>query len=256
MPQPCQAASNAGQMLSGKSIKAMVLLVSSRVRFDRRQPCRGRGCGQAAGAGRGDEPVQSCPEYADVILPVRRSLPETSGTFVNAKAVRKASTAWSSPLGETRPAWKVLRVLAMLGLDFSRVRASKPSGPALGDAVALPGGHNNAGRHPSAGRGACRNWPTSIYAPTRLVRRSPRCRPRPTPGSVASLPRCGPNWAWRGAQVKVSPDAGHLPADVLTAMPGRRGARAHPAATTATLGAASAPSASKRIRRCRETTDD
>ncbi|MEO8121798.1 MAG: molybdopterin-dependent oxidoreductase, partial [Rhodoferax sp.] len=47
---------------------------------------------------------------------------ETSGTFVNAEGRAQSFHAVVKPLGETRPAWKVLRVLANLmdvpGFDF------------------------------------------------------------------------------------------------------------------------------------------
>ena len=55
--------------------------------------------------------------YADVILPVA-PFTETSGTFVNTEGKWQSFNAVVRPLGETRPAWKVLRVLGnLLGLD-------------------------------------------------------------------------------------------------------------------------------------------
>ncbi len=52
-------------------------------------------------------------EYADVLLPIA-PFTETSGTFVNTEGVVQNFNGVVSPLGETRPAWKVLRVLANL----------------------------------------------------------------------------------------------------------------------------------------------
>ncbi len=49
-------------------------------------------------------------EWADVMLPVA-PFTETSGTFVNAEGRAQSFKAATAPLGDTRPAWKVLRVL-------------------------------------------------------------------------------------------------------------------------------------------------
>jgi NADH-quinone oxidoreductase subunit G len=55
-------------------------------------------------------------EYADVLLPIA-PFAETSGSFVNCEGRLQGFNAVVKPLGETRPAWKVLRVLGnMLGL--------------------------------------------------------------------------------------------------------------------------------------------
>jgi NADH-quinone oxidoreductase subunit G len=49
-------------------------------------------------------------EWADVMLPVS-PFTETSGTFVNAQGLAQSFKGTVSPFGQTRPAWKVLRVL-------------------------------------------------------------------------------------------------------------------------------------------------
>ncbi|MET3129911.1 NADH-quinone oxidoreductase subunit G [Oxalobacteraceae bacterium GrIS 1.11] len=55
-------------------------------------------------------------EYADVLLPIS-PFAETSGTFVNCEGRAQSFNGTVKPLGETRPAWKVLRVLGnILGL--------------------------------------------------------------------------------------------------------------------------------------------
>ena len=60
-------------------------------------------------------------EYADCLLPVS-PFTETSGTFVNTEGRVQSFYAVAQPLGETRPAWKVLRVLGNLleqaGFDY------------------------------------------------------------------------------------------------------------------------------------------
>jgi len=60
-------------------------------------------------------------EYAHVLLPIA-PFTETSGTFINAEGRVQGFKGVVQPLGETRPAWKVLRVLGNLleldGFDY------------------------------------------------------------------------------------------------------------------------------------------
>jgi NADH-quinone oxidoreductase subunit G len=56
-------------------------------------------------------------EYADVLLPVS-PFSETSGTFVNCEGRAQSFNGTVKPLADTRPGWKVLRVLGnILGLS-------------------------------------------------------------------------------------------------------------------------------------------
>jgi len=56
-------------------------------------------------------------DYADVLLPIA-PFTETSGTFINTEGRVQSFNAVVRPLGEVRPAWKVLRVLGnLLGLE-------------------------------------------------------------------------------------------------------------------------------------------
>ncbi|NJM32024.1 MAG: molybdopterin-dependent oxidoreductase, partial [Limnobacter sp.] len=56
-------------------------------------------------------------EYADVLLPIA-PFTETSGTFINMAGMAQTFKATVKPLGECRPAWKVLRVLGnLLGFE-------------------------------------------------------------------------------------------------------------------------------------------
>ena len=117
--QPQTSGQNAAQMLSG-SCKAVVLL----------------GCEPAADSAAGAAAVAALQQadmvvslnafktnldVADVLLPIS-PFTETSGTFVNAAGLAQSFHAVVKPLGETRPAWKVLRVLCNLmgipGTDF------------------------------------------------------------------------------------------------------------------------------------------
>ena len=62
-------------------------------------------------------PFRQGMDYADVLLPVA-PFSETSGTFVNAEGRAQGFNGSTRPLGDTRPGWKVLRVLGNL-LDLS-----------------------------------------------------------------------------------------------------------------------------------------
>jgi NADH-quinone oxidoreductase subunit G len=62
-------------------------------------------------------PFKHGAEYADVLLPVS-PFTETAGTFVSCEGRVQSFHGVVKPLGDTRPAWKVLRVLGnLLGLD-------------------------------------------------------------------------------------------------------------------------------------------
>ena len=61
-------------------------------------------------------PFKTNLDISDVLLPIA-PFSETSGSFVNAEGRLQSFHAVVRPLGETRPAWKVLRVLGnLLGL--------------------------------------------------------------------------------------------------------------------------------------------
>ena len=112
--QPVNGGFNAGQMLAG-SLKAVILL-NNEPEFD-----SAAGASAKAALGKAQMVVSMNPfkanmDFCDVVLPVS-PFTETSGTFVNAEGRIQSFHAVVKPLGETRPAWKVLRVLAnMLNL--------------------------------------------------------------------------------------------------------------------------------------------
>ncbi len=66
-------------------------------------------------------PFKANMEFSDVLLPIA-PFTETSGSFVNAEGRVQSFHAVVKPLADTRPAWKVLRVLANLmgvqGVDY------------------------------------------------------------------------------------------------------------------------------------------
>jgi NADH-quinone oxidoreductase subunit G len=75
-------------------------------------------------------------DYADVLLPIA-PFSETAGTFVNCEGRAQSFNGTVKPLLETRPAWKVLRVLGnLLGLEgFDYETAESIRDEALGKGV-------------------------------------------------------------------------------------------------------------------------
>jgi NADH-quinone oxidoreductase subunit G len=70
-------------------------------------------------------PFKANMSFSDVLLPIA-PFTETSGTFVNAEGRVQGFHAVVKPLGDTRPAWKVLRVLAnLLGLPGFEFESSQ-----------------------------------------------------------------------------------------------------------------------------------
>jgi NADH-quinone oxidoreductase subunit G len=67
-------------------------------------------------------PYGTAKEYAHVILPIG-TFAETSGTYVNLEGLWQSVPGAAFPVGESRPAWKVLRVLGNLlslpGFDYT-----------------------------------------------------------------------------------------------------------------------------------------
>lgn len=117
--QPQTGGLNAAQMIAG-GLKAAILLNN--------EPAFDTAAGQQAlqGLNKSEMVVTLSPfkanmEISDVLLPIA-PFTETSGTFVNAEGRVQSFHAVVKPLAETRPAWKVLRVLANLlgvqGVDY------------------------------------------------------------------------------------------------------------------------------------------
>ncbi|SMG00461.1 NADH-quinone oxidoreductase subunit NuoG [Burkholderia singularis] len=78
-------------------------------------------------------------DYADVLLPIA-PFTETAGTYVNAEGRVQSFNGVVRPLGDTRPAWKVLRVLGnLLGLpNFEYETSDEVRIAALGDGEIAP----------------------------------------------------------------------------------------------------------------------
>ena len=146
-------------------------------------------------------------QIADVMLPIA-PFTETAGTFVNAEGRVQGFHGVVRPLGESRPAWKVLRVLANLldlpGFDFET--ADDVRNAALGGADVAARLDNRAvaaaGSASAAPAGLERVADVPIYSTDPLVRRAPslqltRDALAPTVGVPAAL--------WE--QLGLTPDA-------------------------------------------------
>jgi NADH-quinone oxidoreductase subunit G len=120
-------------------------------------------------------------DYADVLLPVA-PFSETSGTFVNCEGRVQSFHAAAKPLGETRPAWKVLRVLgnlcAVAGFDHTsseEVRAEVFGGAAPEFVAGLENGLSETALslNPVAANGLQRLADVPIHFADPLARRAP-----------------------------------------------------------------------------------
>jgi len=113
-------------------------------------------------------------DYADVMLPIA-PFTETSGTFINTEGRAQSFKGAVKPLGDARPAWKVLRVLGNLldvpGFDFDTSEAVRDEAGIAGnlsnhiEGLALKG----AAVTPA---GLQRVADVPIYAADALVRRA------------------------------------------------------------------------------------
>ena len=167
--QPQSGGLNAAQMLAG-GLKAALLLNT--------EPVEDSAAGAKAVAALAAmqmvvtlSPFKTNMAFSDVLLPIA-PFTETSGSFVNAEGRLQSFHAVVKPLAETRPAWKVLRVLAnMLGLPQLAFETSQD---VLKQISATPLNLNNACSSEVRMAGAV-DTPcvASIYQLDSLVRRAP-----------------------------------------------------------------------------------
>ncbi|MBW8714897.1 MAG: NADH-quinone oxidoreductase subunit G [Variovorax paradoxus] len=167
---------DAGRMLAaGSGLKAVLLLNNEPV-FD-----------SAAGAAAADaignaqmvvtlSPFKANLEFSDVLLPIA-PFTETPGTFVNAEGRVQGFHAVVKPQGETRPAWKVLRVLAnLLGLPGFAFESTADVLRTIGDNGAVPANAlDNATAAKAVALSGAAPAPVvaSIYQLDSIVRRAP-----------------------------------------------------------------------------------
>jgi NADH-quinone oxidoreductase subunit G len=167
--QPQTGGKHAGQMLAG-GLKA-ALLLNNEPEFD-----SAAGAAAAHNLAQAEMVVTLSPfkanmAFSDVLLPIA-PFTETSGSFVNAEGRLQSFHAVVKPLAETRPAWKVLRVLANL-LDIPGV-AFETSQEVLARATAKPLVASNAIRTDIRLAGpVTAPAVASIYQLDGIVRRAP-----------------------------------------------------------------------------------
>jgi NADH-quinone oxidoreductase subunit G len=170
---PGQGGLNAGQMLVG-GLKAAILLNN--------EPALDTAVGAQGLASAGMvvtlSPFKTNLDISDVLLPIA-PFTETSGSFVNAEGRLQGFHAVVRPLGDTRPAWKVLRVLGNLldlpGFDADSsqaVLASVLPGVANGDVVDAARLSNTTSAAIDTAPAEVEPCVASIYQLDGLVRRS------------------------------------------------------------------------------------
>jgi NADH-quinone oxidoreductase subunit G len=156
-------------------------------------------------------PFRHGTQYADVLLPIS-PFTETAGTFVNCEGRAQAWNGVVKPLGETRPAWKVLRVLGSLlglaGFEFDSIEDVRASLPSAADVAArLANGTRVAITTPMAAPSPMeRVADVPIHFADPLVRRAPSlqqtadAKPPRAGLNALSLARLG---VAEGAQVRI-----------------------------------------------------
>ncbi|MDT6961041.1 NADH-quinone oxidoreductase subunit NuoG [Cupriavidus sp. SZY C1] len=118
---PQQGGANAQAMLD--TPRRAYIVLNAEVEFDTADARKALAALQQAGTVVVLSPFRSeaAMQYADVILPIT-PFTETAGTFVNAEGRAQSFNGVVRALGESRPGWKVLRVLGNLldvpGFDF------------------------------------------------------------------------------------------------------------------------------------------
>ncbi len=170
---PGQGGANAGELLSSKPAKALLLLNIDPA-LDSANPAAGVKAVNAAEMVVVMSPFKSGMDYADVLLPTA-PFTETSGSFVNAEGRLQSFVGVAKALGETRPGWKILRVLgSLLGLSgFGQDSSEQVRNEALGVDADLTSRLSNAsGAAVQFGSAAAieRLADVPIYATDALVR--------------------------------------------------------------------------------------
>jgi NADH-quinone oxidoreductase subunit G len=130
---PGEGGLNAGQMLA-QPMRALFLLNTEPV-LDAADAAAARRALSASGLVVALTPFRdACADIADVMLPIG-TWTETAGTFVNAEGRVQSFHGVIKAMGDARPAWKVLRVLAnLLGLPgFDHDTADAVRAEALGN---------------------------------------------------------------------------------------------------------------------------
>ncbi|WP_310388310.1 molybdopterin-dependent oxidoreductase, partial [Roseateles sp.] len=224
---PQQGGLNAGQMLSDAGLKGLLLLNTDPV-LDSANAAAAAKALAAAEMVVVMSPFKTGLDYADVLLPTA-PFTETSGTFVSAEGRAQSFVGVVKALGETRPGWKILRVLGnLLALDgFAQDSSEQVRSEALG--VDLSAQLSNAGAaaiQAGTSKAIERLADLPIYAADALVRHatSLQLSNDARQAAVATLPTA----LWQqlglseGGSVRITQDgsgAVQLPAKLDTKLP-------------------------------------
>ncbi len=116
-------------------------------------------------------------EWANVMLPIA-PFTETSGTFVNAQGTAQSFKGTATPRGQSRPAWKVLRVLGnvlhLAGFDDESSETVRDAVMANGTEGRLSNQlQAEPGLSPMSAQGLQRVTDVPIYRSDAMVRRAP-----------------------------------------------------------------------------------
>ncbi len=127
-------------------------------------------------------------QAADVLLPIG-PFTETSGTFVNAEGRWQSFSGVASPVGESRPGWKLLRVLGnQFELDGFEQNSSEQVRDALRAQLGAISLDNSQPSGPTAqavgSSGLERGGDVAIYAVDALVRRAGSLQKTPDAGAA------------------------------------------------------------------------
>ncbi len=141
---------------------------------------------------------ESVRSAADVLLPIG-PFTETSGTFVNAEGRWQGFTGVASPVGDSRPGWKVLRVLGnQFGLDGFDQDSAEEIRDALREQCGTVKMDNRQAAGPVAAGaetgGLERIGDVAIYSVDSLVRRAVPLQATPD-AEAAGLVRINPQQA-------------------------------------------------------------
>ena len=167
--RPLHSGMNAAQMLQASSLKAMFLLNTEPAHDCAVAPHTLADVDMVVTM----SPFKTNLDISDVLLPVS-PFTETAGTFVNSEARAQSFHGVVKPLGETRPAWKVLRVVGSMlklpGFEFETIEEVR--------AMALPqdiSSHLSNATQAKVDLTAASQAPVSvsIYQLDALVRRAP-----------------------------------------------------------------------------------
>ncbi|OIQ99854.1 NADH-quinone oxidoreductase chain 3 [mine drainage metagenome] len=195
-------------------------------------------------------------DYAQVMLPIA-PFSETAGSFVNCEGVLQSFNPVVASVGQSRPAWKVLRVLAdqlgLAGFEYDAIEAVREAALQGVDIAARLGQYEAPllpqtlgsvnGREPAGDAGFERLSEVPIYRSDAIVRRAPSLQQTRDARLAGQIALPADAWERLGLQsgdrvtVKQGPFSAELPArlDAGLAAGVVRIPTAHPA--TASLGA-------------------